>query len=75
MNLVDKVIFFYGGNIGQAQDMKQLLNLALRMSFSEKDAFFIFLGEGDEVNLVKNFIETNQLKNCLYLPPVNQLDF
>lgn len=75
MNLVDKVIFFYGGNIGQAQDMKQLLNLALRMSFSEKDAFFIFLGEGDEVNLVKNFIETNQLKNCLYLPPVNQLEF
>jgi glycosyltransferase involved in cell wall biosynthesis len=74
-NLEGKVVFFYGGNIGKAQEMMNLLVLADRMFHYSKDAFFIFLGEGDEVTVVKNYIATKKLTNSLYLPSVNQLEF
>jgi len=73
-NLTDKVIFFYGGNLGHAQDMGNLLRLADAM-MSIDSAHFIFLGQGDEVDLVKDVIESNGLINCLFLPSVSQQDY
>jgi len=73
-NLSDKVIFFYGGNIGHAQDMSNLLRLAEAM-MPIASAHFIFLGQGDEVNLVKNTIKDKALINCSYLPSVPQQDY
>ncbi len=65
-DLTDKVIFFYGGNIGHAQDMGNLLRLAEAMK-RVKNAHFIFLGQGDEVDLVKHTIEEKALLNCSFL--------
>jgi len=73
-SLEDKVIFFYGGNIGRAQDMGNLMRLAEKMK-DEKNAAFVILGEGDEVDLVKRTIKDKNLKNTLYLPPVDQESF
>ena len=73
-NLTDKVIFFYGGNIGHAQDMGNLLRLAEAMKPIES-AHFIFLGQGDEVTLVNQMIEDKVLLNCLFLPSVSQQDY
>jgi glycosyltransferase involved in cell wall biosynthesis len=73
-NLTNKVIFFYGGNIGHAQDMINLLILAEQM-LPYKEAFFIFVGAGDEVELVKNSIARKSLINCLLLDAVNQETF
>lgn len=73
-NLDDKVIFFYGGNIGHAQDMGNLLRLAEAMKQIE-NAHFIFLGQGDEVALVKQTIEEKSLLNCSFLPSVSQQDY
>ncbi|MDO3385531.1 glycosyltransferase family 4 protein, partial [Gilvimarinus sp. SDUM040013] len=73
-NLTDKVIFFYGGNIGHAQDMGNLLRLVEAMKPIE-NAYFIFLGQGDEVALVKQTIEDKSLLNCLFLSSVSQQDY
>lgn len=73
-NLQNKVIFFYGGNIGKAQDMMNLVRLAKNM-LPQENAFFIFLGEGDEVSKVKDSIEKWNLSNTLLLPSVNQEKF
>lgn len=70
-DLSDRIIFFYGGNIGHAQDMKNLLILAEKMLiFSYVQ--FIFLGAGDEFQLVKDTIKQKNLSNCLLLGSVSQ---
>jgi glycosyltransferase involved in cell wall biosynthesis len=69
--LQDKVIFFYGGNIGHAQDMGNLLRLARSMT-EITNAHFLFLGQGDEVDLVKKTIESQSLSNTTLLPSVSQ---
>lgn len=74
LNLTGKVIFFYGGNIGHAQDMANLLRLAEAMK-SIDNAHFIFVGQGDEVHLVKQMINDKVLFNCSFFPSVSQSDY
>ena len=73
-NLKDKIIYFYGGNIGHAQDMLNLVRLAEKMKKYDK-AHFVFLGKGDEYNLVSDAIERKKLTNVTLLPAVSQEDF
>lgn len=73
-NLTGKTVFFYGGNVGQAQDMMNIIHLAEKM-LPERNAFFVILGDGDEVELVKEFITLKHLTNTIYLPPVSQDEF
>ncbi|PJZ45654.1 glycosyltransferase WbuB [Leptospira brenneri] len=70
-SLQDRIIFFYGGNIGHAQDMRNLLFLAERMLVF-KEAQFVFLGAGDEFQLVQDTIANKKLTNCLLFPSVSQ---
>ena len=70
-NLANKVIFFYGGNIGLAQDMENLLRLAEAMKTVE-NAHFIFLGQGDQVDLVMQTIKAKMLLNCSFLPSIRR---
>ncbi len=74
LGLEEKVIFFYGGNIGHAQDMTNIVRLAKRMREYES-AHFLLVGTGDEVELVKSAIKRENLTNMTLLPPVNQDDF
>ncbi|TKB46136.1 glycosyltransferase family 4 protein [Thalassotalea mangrovi] len=74
LGLQDKVIYFYGGNIGRAQDMSNLLRLAKAMK-PYSDAHFIFLGQGDEVELVRVKINDWQLTNTSLLPSVTQEEY
>lgn len=73
-NLHDKVIFFYGGNMGTAQDMMNLVRLAEAMVV-QPNAFFLFVGSGDEVDLMERNIARMELKNTMLLPSVNQTEF
>lgn len=73
-NLQEKIIFFYGGNIGKAQDMDNLVRLAEKMK-NRSEAHFVFLGQGDEVDLIQKKINKNNLNNVLLLPPVSQEAF
>ncbi len=74
LNLEDKIIFLYGGNIGKAQDMSNLIRLALRVKQKE-NVHFLFVGQGDEVNLIKENIIEHNLSNITYLPPISQNEF
>lgn len=74
LNLEDKVIFFYGGNIGHAQDMANLMRLARGMMEYER-AHFLFVGQGDEVALINQLAKEWALNNFTYLPSVNQDEF
>lgn len=74
LNLQDKVIFFYGGNIGHAQDMSNLMRLTKAMT-QHPQAHFLYVGQGDEVQLINQLASEWQLTNFTYLPSVNQAEF
>ncbi|MGX5201604.1 glycosyltransferase family 4 protein [Aliikangiella sp. IMCC44632] len=72
--LENKIIYFYGGNIGSAQDMMNLVRLAKNMR-SEEIAHFVLLGSGDEVSLVESALVEFNLTNVTLLPPVSQDEY
>lgn len=74
LNLKDKVIFFYGGNIGHAQDMGNLMRLAKGLK-DQVNAHFLFIGQGDEVELITYLKEEWSLNNVTILPSISQEDF
>lgn len=73
-NLHNKLVFFYGGNIGHAQDMSQILRLAKNLR-KNQDVYFVLVGTGDEVALVRETIQKDSLTNLLLLDPVPQNEF
>lgn len=74
LGLHGKIIFFYGGNIGHAQDINNLLRLATALE-SEIDVHFLFVGQGDEVGLVEEHILNSSRSNTSFLPSVSQEKF
>lgn len=72
--LTNKVIFFYGGNIGKAQDMANLLRLANNLK-EYSDAHFLFVGQGDEFELINKIKDEFSLQNVTILPSVNQSQY
>lgn len=74
LGLTKEIIFFYGGNIGHAQDVSSLLYLAKSMQIY-KDAYFLFIGQGDEVRKINNLAKKLNLNNFTYMPSVNQNEF
>ena len=74
LGLEEKVVFFYGGNIGHAQDMMNIVRLAQSLK-DEQSAHFVLVGRGDEVELVRDSMEAQQLHNMTLLPPVSQDEF
>jgi len=71
IGLENKIVFFYGGNIGHAQQMINLVNLAKKFS-ENSSVHFLFVGKGDEVELILKEVSDNKLRNITYLPPVDQ---
>ena len=74
LGLEEKIVYFYGGNIGHAQDMMNIARLAKNMK-KDTRAHFVLVGAGDEVELVRDAIETQQLDNMTLLPSVSQDEF
>ena len=74
LGLEDKVVFFYGGNLGHAQDMMNIVRLAINMK-DEKQAHFVLVGAGDEYELIKDTIKRKDIRNITLLPSVNQEEF
>ncbi len=74
LGLEDKVVFFYGGNLGHAQDMMNIVRLAVNMK-DEKQAHFVLVGAGDEYELIQDNIENKDMENITLLPSVNQKEF
>jgi len=71
LNLEDKVVYFYGGNLGKAQDMKNIIRLAKNIR-NIPQIHFLIVGEGDEEEIIKSKIKEYNLNNVTILPPVSQ---
>ena len=74
LGITDKVIFFYGGNIGHAQDMENIMRLARNLK-SIEEAHFLIIGQGDEFNLIHDLKCEWELDNVTILPSMSQSEF
>lgn len=70
LNLQEKIVFQYFGNIGRLQDIDVLLK-AVELVKSNKAAF-IFIGDGAAASKVKDFEISGKNKFFFYLAGVNQ---
>ena len=74
LGLQNKVVFFYGGNLGLAQDVDNILRLAISLA-SHTHIYFLLVGDGSEVPRLKSLIAAKQLRNIQVLPPVGQREY
>ena len=68
--LTYKFVFFYRGNIGSAQGIDTLLDLATSL-LTYKQLHFLYIGQGDAVNLIIN----KNLPNVTYIDSLSQKDY
>ena len=74
LGLQGKVVFFYGGNIGVAQDMDNIIRLAKNLR-DEPSAYFLLVGDGSEVPRLKSAIASNGLTNITIHDSVGQQEY
>jgi glycosyltransferase involved in cell wall biosynthesis len=74
LGLQDKVVFFYGGNIGLAQDMDNIVRLAQRLR-DDPRIFFLILGDGSEAAPLRRRLAGEGHANILFLPAVDQQQY
>jgi glycosyltransferase involved in cell wall biosynthesis len=74
LNLNDKIIFFYGGNMGKAQDMGNILTLIENL-IGYEEIHFLLVGSGDEFDLVLERKKKLGLKNLSIMNAVSQEKF
>lgn len=74
LGLNGKIVFVYGGNIGIAQDMENILRLARNLS-AVPDLHLLLVGEGTEVHRIRNRITESDLTNVSVLPGVSRSEF
>jgi O26-antigen biosynthesis N-acetyl-L-fucosamine transferase len=74
LGLQGKVVFFYGGNIGIAQDMDNIVRLAVNLQ-NEPNAYFLLVGEGSEVPRLRADIASKGLTNIAIHPAVGQREY
>ena len=67
----DKVVFFYGGNLGRAQDAACIVRLAEALR-DEPRAFFLAVGYGSDVPRMEAMIREKALDNIALWPAVDQ---
>ncbi len=66
----DDVVFVYGGNMGVAQQMDDLVQLADSLR-DEPHVLFFFLGDGEALPRIRREVERRGLDNVRFLPPVD----
>ena len=71
LGLSEKFVFFYGGNIGHAQDIPYILKLAEHLTHYEH-MHFLILGQGDQYKAVDDQISNLGLSNTTLKPSVTQ---
>jgi O26-antigen biosynthesis N-acetyl-L-fucosamine transferase len=74
LGLGGKLVFVYGGNLGVAQDIDNLLRLAARLA-QRTNIHFLLVGSGSEVARLNNSIAAQGLRNIQLLPAVSQNEY
>ncbi|WP_394673375.1 glycosyltransferase family 4 protein [Limnobacter sp.] len=68
--LAGRKVFVYAGNMGVAQGMDILLNLAERL-LTRTDMGFVFVGRGSEATKLKLAVQTKQLHNVVFFDEIH----
>lgn len=68
LNLSDKFVFLYAGNMGYPNDLESIVNCAEKLTV-EKSIHFIFLGAGVKKQFLENAVKEKELKNITILEP------
>jgi O26-antigen biosynthesis N-acetyl-L-fucosamine transferase len=74
LGLDGKTVFLYGGNIGVAQDMDNLMRLAAKLE-RRTDIRFLLVGEGSEVARLNVMIERERRTNIQVLGGLSQEEY
>jgi glycosyltransferase involved in cell wall biosynthesis len=74
LGLQNKVVFFYGGNIGVAQDVDNIIRLAENLR-NEPKVYFLLVGGGSEVSRLKAIIALKGLTNISIQDPVDHQEY
>jgi glycosyltransferase involved in cell wall biosynthesis len=74
LGLRNKVVFFYGGSLGIAQDVTNIIRLASGLA-DHPEIHFLLVGSGPEVASLSRAIAQKELRNVLLLPPVQQREY
>ncbi len=72
--LEDKVIFIYGGNIGHAQRIENIVELARRLK-SHPKAQIVLIGQGSKYQFISEIIQKEHLNNILLLSALPQAEY
>jgi glycosyltransferase involved in cell wall biosynthesis len=73
-NLQNKIVFFYGGNLGIAQDTDCIIRLAERLH-DKPYAYFLLVGEGSETARIRKTICERKLTNISVHSAVSQHEY
>jgi O26-antigen biosynthesis N-acetyl-L-fucosamine transferase len=71
LGLEGKTVFLYGGNVGLAQDMDNIVRLARRMERHE-NAHFLLIGAGSEVDRLRALLANGGPGNMTLMPALDQ---
>jgi O26-antigen biosynthesis N-acetyl-L-fucosamine transferase len=74
LGLQGKVVFVYGGNLGVAQDVDNLVRLSRRLS-DRQDIRLVLVGEGSEASRLSKIIRSEKIHNIDLLPAVSQEEY
>jgi glycosyltransferase involved in cell wall biosynthesis len=74
LGLCGKVVFLYGGNMGVANDVDNIVRLAARLS-REEHIRFLLVGDGSEAGRLKTSVAENGLQNVQLLPAVSHREY
>jgi glycosyltransferase involved in cell wall biosynthesis len=70
----DRFVFFYGGNIGAAQNLDLVVRLAGELK-ADPRAYFLLVGEGSEAARLQARIRELGLGNIAIHPPIPEADY
>ena len=74
LGLGGKTIFFFGGNLGKAQDMDNIVRLTANLK-SSPEAHFLLVGKGDEYESIASKKAKLALDNITLLPAVQPEEY
>lgn len=66
LELEDKFIVMYSGNLGKSHPVEILVEIAKRIA--DEKIFFLIIGGGDKYQMIREKIKTSDLKNIRLLP-------
>lgn len=74
INVENKTVISYFGNMGTAQDMQTILE-TIRELKDQKDIHFLFAGHGNKMDILREEIQTEKLKNVTIYDFLHGQDF